>query len=68
MIPCIERNAVAALRAMDAAVLAQFITEVKKNKVSFDMVVDTMNYTGKKLPMELRETSLGGLAATVPLK
>lgn len=53
---------------MDAAVLAQFITEVKKNKVSFDMVVDTMNYTGKKLPMELRETSLGGLAATVPLK
>lgn len=68
MIPCIERNAVAALRAMDAAVLAQFITEVKKNKVSFDMVVDTMNYTGKKLPIELRETSLGGLAATVPLK
>lgn len=68
MIPCIERNAVAALRAMDAAVLAQFISEVKKNKVSFDMVVDTMNYTGKKLPIELRETSLGGLATVVPME
>lgn len=68
MIPCIERNAVATLRAMDAAVLAQFISEVKKNKVTFDMVVNTMNYTGKKIPIELRETSLGGLATIVPLK
>lgn len=68
MIPCIERNAVATLRALDAAVLAQFISEVKKNKVSFDMVVNTMNYTGKKIPIELRETSLGGLATIVPLK
>jgi len=68
MIPCIERNAVAALRAMDAAVLAEFISKVKENRVSFDMVVHTMNYTGKKLPMELRETSLGGLAAVVPLE
>lgn len=67
MIPCIERNAVATLRAMDAAVLAQFISEVKKNKVTFDMVVNTMNYTGKKLPIELRETSLGGLATIVPI-
>lgn len=68
MIPCIERNAVATLRAMDAAVLAQFISEVKKNKVSFDMVVHTMNYTGKKIPIELKETSLGGLATIVPLQ
>ncbi len=67
MIPCIERNAVAALRAMDAAVLAQFISEVKKNRVSFDMVVNTMNYTGKKLAIELKETSLGGLATVVPM-
>ena len=68
MIPCIERNAVAALRAMDAAVLAEFISKVKQNRVSFDMIVNTMNYTGKKLPMELRETSLGGLATIVPLE
>lgn len=68
MIPCIERNAVAALRAMDAAILAEFILQVKENRVSFDMVVNTMNYTGKKLPVELRETSLGGLATVVPLK
>ncbi len=68
MIPCIERNAVAALRAMDAAILAEFISKVKQNRVSFDMIVNTMNYTGKKLPMELRETSLGGLAAVVPLE
>lgn len=67
MIPCIERNAVAALRAMDAAILAEFILQVKVNRVSFDMIVNTMNYTGKKLPMELRETSLGGLATVVPM-
>lgn len=68
MIPCIERNAVATLRAMDTAVLAQFIGNIKKPKVSFDMVVNTMNYTGKKLPLELRETSLGGLATVVPFE
>lgn len=67
MIPCIERNAVATLRALDAAVLAEFILKVKQNRVSFDMIVNTMNYTGKKLPMELRETSLGGLATVVPM-
>ena len=65
MIPCIERNAIAALRALDAAVLSEFISKVKQNRVSFDMVVKTMNETGRKLPMELRETSLGGLASVV---
>ena len=67
MIPCIERNAVAALRAMDSAVLAEFISQVKENRVSFDMVVNTMGNTGKQMPMELRETSLGGLALVVPV-
>ncbi len=65
MIPCIERNAIAALRALDAAVLSEFISKVKQNRVSFDMVVKTMNETGRKLPVELRETSLGGLASVV---
>lgn len=65
MIPCIERNAVAATRAVDAARLAKYLRNVKKNRVSFDMVVKTMNLTGKKLPMELKETSLDGLAVVV---
>lgn len=66
MIPCIERNAVGVLRAMDAAYLAQPLGEFRGHRVSFDMVVNTMNYTGKKIARELRETSLGGLATIVP--
>ena len=68
MIPCIERNAVGVLRALDAALLAKHISDVREHRVTFDMVVNTMNYTGKKIPLELRETSLGGLARVVPLK
>ena len=68
MIPCIERNAVGVLRAMDAAILAQSICNVREHKVSFDMVVNTMNYTGRKIALELKETSLGGLASVVPIR
>lgn len=67
MIPCIERNAVAALRAIDCAFLSKHLGSIRKNRVSFDMVVNTMNYTGNKLAVELRETSLGGLASVVPI-
>ncbi len=66
-IPCIERNGIAALRSVDAAVYAKYLGELKDNKISFDMIVDTMNYTGKKLARELKETSLGGLALVLPL-
>lgn len=66
MIPCIERNAVAAQRAIDAALLTDELLKIKNNKVSFDMVVNTMNYTGNQLVVELKETSLGGLATVVP--
>lgn len=66
MIPCIERNAVASTRSIDAARLARYLRSVKRNRVSFDMVVHTMNLTGRKLPMELKETSLDGLAVVVP--
>lgn len=62
MIPCIERNAMATLRAIDAMTLSKFMTPIKGNKISFDMIVNTMNYTGKKIAYELRETGLGGLA------
>ena len=60
-IPCIERNAVAALRAIDAAKLASYIGNTS-SKISFDMVVDTMLATGKDLHVNYRETSEGGLA------
>ncbi|MCR5067523.1 MAG: L-serine ammonia-lyase, iron-sulfur-dependent, subunit alpha [Erysipelotrichaceae bacterium] len=61
-VPCIERNGVAALRALDCMLYGKYIGEVRQNRVSFDMIIETMSYTGHKLAMELRETSLGGLA------
>lgn len=60
-IPCIERNAVAALRAIDAFQLASYISN-SDSKISFDLVVDTMLETGKDLAVNYRETSEGGLA------
>lgn len=60
-IPCIERNAVAALRALDAFGLAYYLKKFE-SKVSFDIVVETMLETGKNLPRRYRETSTGGLA------
>ncbi len=65
MIPCIERNAVGTLRCINSAKLAKHLSKVKQNIVSFDNVVNTMNYTGKKLAIELKETSLGGLATEI---
>lgn len=59
-IPCIERNAVAAMRALDAAKLSMMLVEDRK--VSFDVVVETMYETGKDLQSHYRETSEGGLA------
>ncbi|MBE6123441.1 MAG: L-serine ammonia-lyase [Erysipelotrichaceae bacterium] len=62
MIPCIERNAVGILRAMDCALLSRTMSMIKPHRISFDMVVDTMNETGKQIPITLKETSAGGLA------
>ncbi|MGD9909547.1 MAG: L-serine ammonia-lyase, iron-sulfur-dependent, subunit alpha [Candidatus Izemoplasmatales bacterium] len=59
-IPCIERNAVAALRAIDACGLSFFLSESRK--ISFDMVVETMYQTGKDIHTKYRETGIGGLA------
>lgn len=59
-IPCIERNAVAAMRAINALSLANFLTYTRK--ISFDMVVRTMYETGRDLFSKYRETSEGGLA------
>ena len=60
-IPCIERNAVAAMRALNAVNLASFLWDSRK--ISFDMVVETMKETGKDLSCRYRETSEGGLAS-----
>lgn len=59
-IPCIERNAVAAMRAINASSLAYFLSDSRK--ISFDMVIKTMYETGKDLNRSYRETSEGGLA------
>ncbi len=59
-IPCIERNAVAAMRAINSLSLANFLTGARK--ISFDMVVKTMYNTGRDLKREYKETSEGGLA------
>ena len=59
-IPCIERNAVAAMRAVDSLSLANFLSNTRK--VSFDLIVKTMYETGKDIGLNYRETSLGGLA------
>ena len=59
-IPCIERNAVAAHRAINASELASLLMGTRK--ISFDTVVNTMMETGKDMNEHYRETSIGGLA------
>ena len=62
-IPCIERNAVAAMRAINALSLANFLSNTRR--VSFDTVVATMYRTGKDISARYKETSQAGLAAFV---
>lgn len=62
IIPCIERNAISILKAHECAFLASQLKDIKSNLISFDAVVNAMNYTGNKLAIELKETSLGGLS------
>jgi L-serine dehydratase len=59
-IPCIERNAFAAARALDANIYSTFTDG--RHRVSFDKVVATMNKTGRDMPYLYKETSEGGLA------
>ena len=59
-IPCIERNAVAAMRAISSVNLSRFLYSTRK--ISFDDVVATMYRTGKDMDERYRETSHGGLA------
>ena len=59
-IPCIERNAIAANKALAATYLAEYASS--SHRVSFDTIVQTMYETGKDMKKEYRETSIGGLA------
>lgn len=61
-IPCIERNAFAAARALDANTYSNFSDG--RHRVTFDQVVDVMQQTGKDIPSLYKETSQGGLATT----
>lgn len=59
-IPCIERNAVGAMRAINAVSLASFLTATRK--ISLDTVIKAMYETGRDLSSNYRETAVGGLA------
>ena len=61
-IPCIERNAFAAARALDSNIYASFSDGI--HRVSFDKVINVMKQTGHDLPSLYKETSEGGLATS----
>lgn len=63
-IPCIERNAFGAVKAITASSLA--LGGDGKHRVSLDQVIETMRQTGADMKSEYRETSRGGLAVNVP--
>jgi L-serine dehydratase len=63
-IPCIERNAMGAVKAINAASLAR--RGDGKHSVSLDQVIATMRQTGLDMASNYKETSLGGLAVNVP--
>lgn len=62
-IPCIERNAIAAVKAISAARMA--LWGDGRHIVSFDTVIKTMRQTGADMQDKYKETSLGGLAVHV---
>ena len=62
-IPCIERNAIGAVKAVNAARLALHSHE--QAKVSLDQVIETMRQTGLDMSSKYKETSQGGLAVNV---
>ncbi|MBY0420670.1 MAG: L-serine ammonia-lyase, partial [Parvularculaceae bacterium] len=62
-IPCIERNAIGAVKAVNAARLALRASE--QHKVSLDQVIETMRQTGLDMSRKYKETSEGGLAVNV---
>jgi L-serine deaminase len=64
-IPCIERNALGAVKAVAAAQLS--LNGDGVHRVSLDQVIETMRLTGLDMQDKYKETSLGGLAVSVPI-
>ncbi|KAJ2514593.1 hypothetical protein H4217_005673 [Coemansia sp. RSA 1939] len=64
-IPCIERNALGAVKAVTAAQLA--LQGDGSHRVSLDQVIETMRQTGQDMMSKYKETSQGGLAVNVPI-
>ncbi|KAL0084891.1 L-serine ammonia-lyase [Phycomyces blakesleeanus] len=64
-VPCIERNALAAVKAIAAAQLA--LNGEGDHRVSLDQVIETMRQTGVDMMSKYKETSQGGLAVNVPM-
>ena len=60
-VPCVKRNVVGAVNAVSAADMALAGIE---SRIPVDEVIDAMGEVGRRMPVELRETALGGLAAT----
>lgn len=67
-IPCIERNAIAALRAYNSYLFAKNIEPLRHNRVSYDCIIDTMRETGEDIKSQYKETAEGGLAKKVILR
>ena len=65
-IPCIERNAMGAVQAINAAKLA-YLDSGEKRFVGLDYVIKVMFQTGKDMSSKYKETSLGGLALNAPV-
>jgi L-serine dehydratase len=62
-IPCIERNAIGAVKAANAARLS--LRDSSEHKVTLDQVIETMRQTGLDMSSKYKETSQGGLAVNV---
>ena len=61
--PCIERNAIASVKAVNAARMA--LCRTSEPRVRLDKVIETMYETGKDMNAKYRETSRGGLAMKI---
>ena len=60
-VPCVKRNVIGAMNAVSCADMALAGCE---SQVPVDEVIDAMDEVGRRMPVEFRETALGGLAAT----
>jgi L-serine dehydratase len=60
-VPCVKRNVIGAMNAVSAADMALAGIE---SRIPVDEVIDAMGDVGRRMPVEFRETALGGLAAT----